>query len=129
MSYPPHKEIYYLENDIPHPRNLGFQEDLGEPIGQIADYRLALENGISIHARDYGEEIGFHWDEVDPRVDWFEHLRRDSPYWYTAVCSLGGACLGVLATVPSQKKEVIIKSSIICGFLGFLVGFFTAEWK
>ena len=91
---------------------------MGEPKGQLADYGLTLKDGKTIHAREYEYKFGFHWDKVDPNVNWFEHLRRDSPPWYILACGVAGAGLGALVTAPSKKKDVIIKSSIICGILG-----------
>ena len=129
LSLPPHEEIYYSEDEIPHPLTMGFQKANGEPQGQRVDYRFILKDGRSIHAKDYGKYFGFHWDWVDPRKNWIEHLRRDSPFWYTALCGLGGAGLGALATAPSKKKDVILKSSIICGFIGLFIGLATAEWE
>ena len=129
LILPPHEEIIFSKDDIPHPLNMGFREDLGEPLGQIADYRLALRDGRSIHARDYGFEIGFHWDKIDPIFDGFEHLRKDSPLLYTTLCFLGGAGLGALAAAPSKKKDVLLRASAIGGLIGLIGGLITAEWE
>ena len=129
LSLPPHKPIYYLKDEMPHPLILGFQNDNGEPDGQLADYRFVLEDGKSIHVKEYEEHYSVHWDWVDPRKDWIEHLRRDAPVWYTLLCSTSGAGLGALATAPSKNKDVIIQSSVIGGIIGAIVGAITAEWE
>lgn len=129
LSLPPHKEICYSEIEITDLLRSGFKKDNGEPQGQFADYRLVLKDGRSIHAKIYGEYISFHWDWVDPRKDWIEHLRRDAPVWYTLLCGASGAGLGALATAPSKNKDVIIQSSVIGGIIGVIVGALTAEWE
>ena len=128
MSRPPHEEICYLKNEISHPLTLGFYRRLGEPKGQLADYGLTLKDGKSIHARDYGIKIGLHWDKVDPNINWFEHLRRDSPATYVGMWTLVGAGLGGAVGATTKKKKSILLSSLICGLLFLILGIITAEW-
>lgn len=131
LSLPPHEEIFYHKGEIPDPTSMGFEESIGEPVGQLADYRLPLEDGRSVHSRIYDNRIGFHWDKVHPHMleDCLEHFRRDSPIRYTTLCGLAGAGLGALATAPTKKKDVLIKSSIFSGLLGLSFGILTAEWE
>lgn len=89
---------------------------------------FTLKGGKCIHAIEFIDYLCFHWDWVDPNVDGFEHLRRDAPFWFTVLCGVAGASLGALATAPSKNKEVIVKSSIIWGIIGFIAGLATAEW-
>lgn len=131
LSFPPHVDIFYHRNEIPTPISMGFEESIGEPVGQLSDHRFPLEDGRSVHLKTYEKWIGIHWDKVHPNTieNCFEHLRRDSPLWHTALCALTGAGMGALAAAPSKKKDIIIKTSIICGFLGLLAGLVTAEWE
>lgn len=129
LSLPPHKEILYPRIKTFHPAIYGFEGDIGEPWhGQLADYRLSLDDGRSLHAREYDDVIGYHWDKVDPKRDWFNHLRRDSPPVYIAGCTLGGAGIGALIGTSSKKKDVIIKSALIGGILMFILSVITTEW-
>jgi len=130
ISLPPHEEIRYNRNDIPEPRDMGFEETIGEPAGQLADDRISLEDGRSVHARTYDNRVGFHWDKVHPDSleNCIEHLRRDSPFLYVAGCTLTGAGLGALMSAPSKKRDVIIKSVLVLGTVMFFLGVFTAEW-
>lgn len=131
LVLPPHDELVYPKDEIPHPKDLGFREDVGEPVGQVADYRLALRDGKSIHARDYGGEIGFHWDKVHPGTleNCIEHLRRDSPGLYTLSCSLTGGSMMALSTLRSKRKDIIVKSFLVGAIVGAIFGALTAEWE
>ena len=52
MSCPPHEDIFFLRNEIPHPIDLGFHWRFGEPRGQLADYGLSLRDGSFIGNTD-----------------------------------------------------------------------------
>ena len=129
MLLPPHKPIYYLKDEMPHPLNLGFQNDNGEPDGQWADYRFVLDDSKSIHIKEYEEYYSIHWDWVDPRVNWIEHLQRDSPGWYTLSCGLTGGGLLALLSLRSKRKDIIAKSFIAGLIVGGIFGALTAEWE
>ncbi|HXQ92487.1 MAG TPA: hypothetical protein VN739_05725 [Nitrososphaerales archaeon] len=61
---------------LPSIEGFGFVETLlGDPEGCLRQYRNA--NGL--HVREYGNYFEIHEDKVDPRVDPFGHLIRDSP--------------------------------------------------
>lgn len=129
LEVPAHQEIFIPRDDIPDAISLGFRPDIGEPAGQSADYRLALKDGRSVHARKYRRFWGFHWDKVDPRVNAVEHLRRDSPGTYTlASISIGsgvGAGIGALA----KGKKGAVAGALIGALLGALFAVLTAEWE
>jgi hypothetical protein len=90
LSFPAHAELSIPKGAIPHPLALGFEQSLGEPHGQVADYRAALPDGRGVHVRDMVGEWTVHWDRVFPSFErWVDHLREDSPGWY------GGLLLGI----------------------------------
>jgi hypothetical protein len=128
MSLPPHEEIFYSKDEIPHPLNLGFHRRFGELKGQLADYGLSLKDGRGIHAVEYDNKFGFHWDKVDPSVNWFEHLRRDSPATYVCMGTLVGAGIGGAIGATSKKKKPIVLSALIFGLLFLFLTIITAEW-
>ncbi len=128
MSLPPHEEIFCLKDEIPHPLSLGFYKRIGEPKGQLADYGLTLKDGKSIHVREYENKFGFHWDKVDPNVNWFEHLRRDSPATYVGMSTLFGVGLGGAIGATSKKKKSIVLSALVFGLLFLFLAIITAEW-
>ena len=129
LRYSPHFEICFYIDQLPHPLALGFRPDIGEPRGQNADFRLLLTDGSSIHARDYGDYITYHWDKVDPSVEGLEHLRRDSPLIYTLLCTIGGAGVGAGLSLITNKKKDIKKNALKGGLLGLTFGVSTAEWE
>ena len=131
LSNPPHKERLYSRDEIPDPREMGFEESIGEPVGQLEDARHPTSDGRSIHSRTYEKLIGFHWDTVHPDTleNCIEHLRCDSPFLYTVLCTAGGAGLGVVISNSLNRKDLLNKSLITGGILGFLFGLATAEWE
>ena len=109
--------------------DLGFREDIGEPCDQIADYRLTLKGGKCIHAMEFRDCFCFHWDWVDPCVNLIEHLRQDSPGWYTLSCGLTGGGLFALLSSRSKRKDIIAKSFIAGLIVGGIFGALTAKWE
>jgi hypothetical protein len=86
LMLPAHAEITIQKGSIPHPTSLGFEQSLGEPHGQVADFRAALPDGRGVHIRDMVTRWTVHWDKVFPSQDrWVEHLRVDSPGWFMAL--------------------------------------------
>lgn len=123
-----HDDITVLRDDIPHPSILGFRQDVGEPHGQLADYRLTIGERC-VHAKVYWDRYLFHWDKIDPLVNAIEHLRRDSPGYYTATTTSAGAALGAgVGFLLGENKESAAAGAAIGGLLGFLLGLATGEW-
>lgn len=129
LNQPPHEDVSFKKGRIPHPLYMGFRSDLGEPIGQIGDYRLALKDGRSIHAREFNQHWSFHWDRVDPAFGAIEHLRRDSPGYYTLGCASAGAITGAAIGSSSKDKDNVLFCTVIFGMLGLIFGLATAEWE
>jgi hypothetical protein len=130
LEYPPHYDIYFTKDQLPHPVELGFRiEYHAEPKGQYADFRLQLSDGSCIHSSEYDEYYGFHWDKVDPNVNPIEHLRRDSPLYYIILCTIGGAAIGAGWSYITNNKKDLNKNAIKGGLLGLEFGVKTAEWE
>ncbi len=77
LGLPPHHGIIALKDRCLHPLQVGFRRSFGLPNGQVADYRLGLMDGRSIHALEYCGYYLVHWDVRDPNSDPIGHLRYD----------------------------------------------------
>jgi len=100
----PHVDIIVAKDIIINPKFEGFIESIGEPQGQIKDYRKEVDNK-SIHVREFEGYYTVHWDEVDPHKDPFGHLVKDSPHWL-AIMLIG--CLivgGIIANYLISKSS------------------------
>jgi hypothetical protein len=110
LSLPPHEEVFIDKHLIPHPVELGFEQSLGEPHGQIADFRAEVHDGRGLHIRDHVGRWSIHWDRVFPSMTrWVEHLREDSPIWY------GVFVVGVIIAA-------VIVIFLLARWIGSLVG-------
>lgn len=122
-----HVDLEFEQSEIPHPLLLGFRRDIGEPRGQLADYRYVVGEH-SIHAREYPNRFLIHWDLFDPLVNAFDHLRCDSPGYYTLAATSVGAVVGAAIGASSKNRKDIIAGIVIGGLLGLLFGIATAKW-
>lgn len=83
LRYPAHDEVAIPKDAIPHPLEIGFELSVGEPHGQVADYRIELSDGRGLHVRETRGFWRIHWDHVFPSAKrWLEHLREDAPFWF-----------------------------------------------
>ncbi len=55
-----HEDIKIQKFRLTHPEKAGFYESIGEPQGQIADYRKSLKDGGCIHAREFVDHYRIH---------------------------------------------------------------------
>jgi hypothetical protein len=109
LALPAHAELSIPKGAIPHPFALGFEQSLGEPHGQVADFRAALPDGRGLHIRDMITSWAVHWDRVFPSLErWVDHLREDSPGWFGAF---------ILSLVLAAAALVILLVSCLCGGL------------
>lgn len=114
-----HENTILSKNGLSHPLNSGFRKAIGEPKGQLADYRLKLPDGKSVHVGDYSDMYSVHWDNIDPIVNALEHLRQDSPLYYLGVLTLMGVAIG--SEVSKNKED----GGFLGGVGGFILGSMT----
>jgi len=81
----------------------GFTRSIGDLQGQIADYRLLMADGKSIHLRVFNDCFKLHWDYRDPRVDPWGHLVFDAPHWVNLIESTLNMVETVLRSLPTSK--------------------------
>lgn len=88
-----HENIEIQKFHLIHPEKAGFYESIGEPQGQMADYRKPLNDGRCIHAREFEDHYSIHWDYFDPVKNFIGHLVFDAPHWLVVLCLVGiGLC-------------------------------------
>lgn len=78
LSLPKHTDVRIEKRDVA-PMPSCFKPRLGIPVGQYADYGLALPDGRGIHLKEYDEYFDGHWDLYDPSVSAHKHLIFDAP--------------------------------------------------
>lgn len=79
-----------------------FKRHVGDPEGQIADYRHPLKDGAGIHLKKYSDHYRMHWDRKDPTIDPIGHLVEDAPHW---LATAGVASIGALLIYKHQKNR------------------------
>jgi hypothetical protein len=89
------------------------KERMGEPQGQLADYKWALPDGKSIHVREYLDEYRIHWDMFDVDIDLINHLRYDAPHWWIILTVAVG---GIIGCVFSKDRAKGFIAGAVCGF-------------
>jgi hypothetical protein len=119
LRRPPHKDVIFPKELLPHPKLCGFLRRIGFPQGQIADWEVVLSDGRSVHVKEFRSKYKVHWDFVSPRVSIIDHLRKDSPKCWIVLSAgmaaligsllgglhtalegfLGGALLGILTSI------------------------------
>lgn len=107
-----HRDFVLPKAGTPHPRDIGMKESVGEPQGQLADYRMPLPDGKSIHVREYEWEYRLHWDTFHPAVDWVNHLRYDAPHWWIILTVAVGGIIGCVASEDRAKGFIC---GAVCG--------------
>ena len=86
---------------VDHPSRDGFVKSLGEPHGQIADYRKSYGKE-GLHVREYKDRYTIHWDKTDPLSNPMGHLLEDAPHWLAVA---GGIALAVLAGLFLGRRK------------------------
>jgi len=96
-------EVELGKDLLPHPSSMeGFQLSLGLPRGQVADYRMGLEDGRCLHVVEYQDHYAVHLDSTDPSRDPLGHLLRDSPPWL--------ALLAIAASLPVAGLKALARA-------------------
>jgi len=100
----PHEEMEISKLGYTHPLQAGFRLDVGEPKGQVADYRFQLSDGSGIHVVEFQDCYTVHWDKVDLLTNFVEHINQDAPQWGPVLgLVVGGLIFGGLIWLDSQK--------------------------
>lgn len=94
LRKPPHQDMVLSKETLPLPKEAGAQESIGGPQGQMADFRITLSDGRSIHIKEFDLVFKVHWDWFDPAVDWINHLRYDAPHWWIFLTTVVGGAIG-----------------------------------
>ncbi|AAT42870.1 hypothetical protein [Picrophilus oshimae] len=70
-----------IKKPFPSPQDeLPFKRSIGEIKGQIADYRLSIENSnLGIHAVEFIDRYEVHVDLFDPYKNPLKHIIFESP--------------------------------------------------
>ncbi len=113
LQLPPHQDIIRPKATLSHPKEVGMKERMGEPQGQLADYKWALPDGKSIHVREYLDEYRIHWDMFDVDIDLINHLRYDAPHWWIILTVAVG---GIIGCVFSKDRAKGFIAGAVCGF-------------
>jgi len=89
-----HETFEVSEAEFPSPTAMGFERSVGSFVGQLADYRLELDDGRGIHLQEFRGFLRVHWDRVHPTLErWWDHLREDAPEIATLIV------IGVIAAI------------------------------
>lgn len=94
LRIPAHHDVVLSKEGLPPPKEAGARKSIGEPDGQIADFRITLSDGKSVHIKEYDFVFKVHWDWFDPVVDWINHLRHDAPHWWILLTTVVGGAIG-----------------------------------
>ena len=102
LRMPFHRDMSVEKSAVCHPTEDGFVKSIGDFQGQTADYRKRLEDGRSIHVREYPSCFSVHWDKVDPS-DLIGHLVEDAPHWiFIGILGLA-VLIGILLWLRESK--------------------------
>ena len=104
LNLPEHKDLKVMKWSVPHPLEAGFREGLGDPVGQKANYRLALPNGRGLHVKEYDHHYLIHWDRVDPSIDLVGHIIEDAPH-VLAILGIGGIAVIIGAALVEAFRK------------------------
>jgi len=92
-------------NTVPEPLPSGlFRKSIGEPKGQIADWRASLEGSDrGVHVLEYRDRYEIHVDRYDPYKNPLKHVIYDSPKTGMALL-IGGLGAAVIAGKLIRRK-------------------------
>lgn len=109
------QDVRLCKSCMAHPTSIqGMKKHSGTPMGQSADYRLVLPDGVGLHIREYDDCWTAHLDEVDPQINVLEHLRQDSPGHYLMALGAGALALGhFLKWNQSQMNQGLLGAAVL----------------
>lgn len=79
-----------------HPRDGGMRASIGLPVGQSADFRLALHNRRGLHVQEFSGHYEAHLDSLDSTCTAMVHLQREARRGVATSAVLGGLVGGLL---------------------------------
>ena len=99
------RKIDEFGNSVPGPNSSGlFRRSVGEPRGQIADWRASVEGSDrGIHVLEYGDRYEIHVDRYDPYKKPLMHVVFDSPKTGIALL-IGGIGAAILVKNLIRRK-------------------------
>jgi len=89
LAHPAHTDLAVAKGAVPHPTDREFKRGEGKPVGQQANYRVALPDERGIHVKGYKDHYKVHWDRVAPSQNGLGHLLSDAPVETALVTGLG----------------------------------------
>ncbi len=121
LTLAPGQDLLIKKADIVHPKTVGFRPSIGLVFGQLADWRLALEDGRGLHVREYLDHYVLHYDATDPSVSFMRHLAEDTPALFKTVLAVGllGAGTAIGAATGDTERGAAIGG--IAGLLGAMM--------
>lgn len=113
LALPAHADLELPIDDVPHPTRWGFELAIGEPHGQLQDYRKPVGDGRGLHLRIFWNKITLHWDHVHPTLErWWDHLTQDAPIWAFLLVVLAVVAIAAIITwVVSKLVRAVGASS------------------
>ncbi len=89
----------------PRPESSGlFRRSVGEPKGQIADWRANIPNSSrGVHVVEYPGHYAVHVDHYDPAKHPILHLVRDSPLTLATMLAVGLGSLLLMGIFGKQS--------------------------
>lgn len=96
------------KKEVPRPEKAKglIKKHIGEPKGQVADWRASFkDNKEGFHAVEFEDYYECHIDKIDPDKDPLGHLQEDSPGTLGAIFSVGAIILGGVALYYFSKKK------------------------
>ena len=95
-------------DEIPAPSESGlFRKSVGEPKGQIADWRASISGSQrGVHVVEFEDRYSVHVDNFDPAKQPLKHIIHDSPGTGIAIALIGiGASAAVRALLGRRRRR------------------------
>lgn len=92
---------------LPTPLESGlFKKSIGEPKGQIADWRASVEGSQrGVHVVEYQDRYSVHVDRFDPSKQPVKHLIFDSPKTGATLALVGIGATAALRLLLKRRRK------------------------
>lgn len=104
LRLPAHEDLVVTKSAIANPIEEGFARSIGDPQGQIADFRKPLPDGRCIHVREFAKHLLVHWDNRDPSLDPIGHLVQDVPHIIILLSLFAIGVVGLFIWLGGEKQ-------------------------